>query len=729
MTDLPNPAHETDSDATAPAPEAAAVGSGDPELAALVRPPTRPPLDADPELAALVRLGQRPVSAAVPPPATAVPQPGAGAAGPASPALPTAEPTALPTAEPVAEPTAELPTAQAEPAAPVAAAIGGSERRDRGRSLALRFALAFVLGVLLIVGAGAGALYAWGQQYDGRILPGVRVGTTDLSGLTREEAQSAIAKAYASLGTGTIRLTGPDGQVTISYADIGRGPDTAAILSAALVAGRQGEPLADLVGAPQAALRGVTVASAVVYDRAKLAAAVAALSRAIDQPATDAAVASGAAGFTVSPAADGRAVDRATLLVTLDKRLSALDAPDEIDLDVPVGPVAPTVATSAAEAAKAAADRMASDLLITRGSDQWTIASAALRPLISFSPNPDGTVDTAFSGDGLDPILAGLAKKVNQAPQNAGLALSGKRVVATGPGREGRSLSLPAMKAAIVSQMAARAAGTAVEPLAAAVTSVDPPLSTALAQQSASKMVVIGQHTTWFPIWIGNGYGANIWVPAKLLNGYVLAPGQTFDFWKVIGTPTAAQGFTQGNAIINGRTSITGAFAGGICSCSTTLFNAALEAGLKMGPRQNHYYFIPRYPTGLDATVWISGGAKQSMSFTNDTPYPVLIQGVNTRSGGTGYVTFKIWSVPNGRKVQIGQAVVKNFHKASDSTVYTARLPKGTSERVQDPEDGFDAWRTVTVKNPDGSVRWSTTYYSHYATVTGVVEVGTGGDG
>jgi hypothetical protein len=42
---------------------------------------------------------------------------------------------------------------------------------------------------------------------------------------------------------GQITLTGPDGQMTtISYADLGRGPDTSALLDAALAAGRQGEP-------------------------------------------------------------------------------------------------------------------------------------------------------------------------------------------------------------------------------------------------------------------------------------------------------------------------------------------------------------------------------------------------------------------------------------------------------------------------------------------------------
>ena len=116
---------------------------------------------------------------------------------------------------------------------PLAAAVTDGEPparpRRRRRSLALRFGVAFVLGLLLAVGIGAGALYAWAQQYDGRVLPGVRVGSTELGGLTREQAEAAIASAYGSLGDGQITLTGPDGQTTtISYADVGRGPDTAA---------------------------------------------------------------------------------------------------------------------------------------------------------------------------------------------------------------------------------------------------------------------------------------------------------------------------------------------------------------------------------------------------------------------------------------------------------------------------------------------------------------------
>ena len=49
-----------------------------------------------------------------------------------------------------------------------------------------------------------------------------------------------------------------------------------------------------------------------------------------------------------------------------------------------------------------------------------------------------------------------------------------------------------------------------------------------------------------------------------------------------------------------------------MCSSSTTLFNAALRAGLQMGARSNHKYYINRYPLGLDATVSIIGGSRQT---------------------------------------------------------------------------------------------------------------------
>jgi hypothetical protein len=46
----------------------------------------------------------------------------------------------------------------------------------------VRFALGFVVGVVLALLLGVGALYAYDQQYSGRVLPGVRSGRSTSPG-------------------------------------------------------------------------------------------------------------------------------------------------------------------------------------------------------------------------------------------------------------------------------------------------------------------------------------------------------------------------------------------------------------------------------------------------------------------------------------------------------------------------------------------------------------------
>ncbi len=504
------------------------------------------------------------------------------------------------------------PGVDAVPVLPLAAAVTDGEppaRPRRRRSLALRFGVSFVLGFLLAVGVGAGVLYAWSQQYDGRVLPGVRVGSTELGGLTREQAEAEIANAYGSLATGQITLTGPDGQMTtISYADVGRGPDTSALVDAALAAGRQGEPLATLIGAPKAAIHGVTLDSAVAYDRDKLAAAVETLATTIDQTPADASVSAGQDGtFSVASAKGGRAVDKAGLLTALDQQLAALGTPASITMAVPVVSLAPAVATASAEAAKAAADRMAADVVVARGKDSWTIAGTSLAPLISFSTAADGSITPVFDESGLDPILTTLAKKVNQTAQDAGLKLVSGHVIATGASREGRTLDAAGMKAAIISEIGARQAGAAASPVEAVVKAVDPKLTTTDAKAFAGKMRMISSFSVYYFVIINNHWGGNIEGPATVINGTVVPAGGTFDFWKVVGDLHDAPGTGPGNAIEGGKITVTGAFGGGICTTSTTLFNAAFRAGMVPLARKNHNEFINRYPPGLDATVWIVG--------------------------------------------------------------------------------------------------------------------------
>jgi vancomycin resistance protein YoaR len=596
----------------------------------------------------------------------------------------------------------------------------------RRRSLVLRFGASFAFGVLLALGVGVGALYAWGQQYDGRVLPGVHVGSTELGGLTREAAEARIASDYAWLGTGQIKLTGPDGEIaTIRYADLRRRLDAPALLDAALAAGRQGVPLADLIGAPRAAIHGVTLDSVVAYDHEELAAAVEALAATIDRTPVNASVSAGpGTTFSVSPATAGRAVDQAALLAALDRQLTAQATPASIAIDVPVTSVAPAVPTASAEAAKATADQMAADLVVERGDEHWTITRKSLAPLISFATSGDGRISPVLDQSGLDPILRNLAKKVNQTAADAGLKLVNGQVIATGASREGRTLNVAAMKAVVIGQIGARQAGVAAAPVVAIVKAVDPKLTTAEAEAFAPKMRVISSFSVYYFVIINNHWGGNIEAPATKINGTVVPPGGIFDFWKVVGDLRKLPGTGPGNAIEGGKITVTGAFGGGICTTSTTLFNAAFRAGMVPLARQNHNEFINRYPPGLDATVWIVGNTKQTMSFRNDTKYPILIQRTIRNDGSRRWITFKIWSVPNGRTYKISNLVIKPGPSAIDTVVHDPTKPVGYTFRNNAPADGAKVWVTVSIFD-HGKLHWSNRYFSNYPAVNGVLIVGT----
>jgi len=276
----------------------------------------------------------------------------------------------------------------------------------------------------------------------------------------------------------------------------------------------------------------------------------------------------------------------------------------------------------------------------------------------------------------------------------------------------------------MISQINARQAGTAASPVAAVVKAVDPKLSATDAKAFAPKMRVISSYSVYYFVIINNHWGGNIEAPATKINGTVVPAGGVFDFWKVVGDLHKLPGEGPGNAIEGGKITVTGAFGGGICTTSTTLFNAAFRAGMVPMARQNHNEFINRYPPGLDATVWIVGGTKQTMSFKNDTAYPILITRTIRYAGSRRWITFKIWSVPNGRTYKISNLVIQHGPRAIDTVVRDPTKPVGYAFRNNTPVDGARVWVTVTIYD-HGKLHWSRRYYSRYPAVNGVLVVGT----
>ena len=116
---------------------------------------------------------------------------------------------------------------------------------------------------------------------------------------------------------------------------------------------------------------------------------------------------------------------------------------------------------------------------------------------------------------------------------------------------------------------------------------------------------------------------ANIRLGAARLDGAVVAPGETFSFWALVGRPSTAAGFQLGRSIRGGVAG--GDIGGGLCQVSGIAYEAGLRAGLTVAERHPHsrdlYAEPERFtPLGLDATVvW----PYRDLRLRNPHPVPV----------------------------------------------------------------------------------------------------------
>ncbi|CAG9613250.1 hypothetical protein BACCIP111899_02464 [Bacillus rhizoplanae] len=93
----------------------------------------------------------------------------------------------------------------------------------------------------------------------------------------------------------------------------------------------------------------------------------------------------------------------------------------------------------------------------------------------------------------------------------------------------------------------------------------------------------------------------NIRLSASTVNGVVLGKGDRFSFNALIGDTTPDKGYQLGKEIIDGK--LVDGYGGGVCQTSSTLFNAADQAGLTMVERSTHSKQVGYVPKGRDATI------------------------------------------------------------------------------------------------------------------------------
>jgi vancomycin resistance protein YoaR len=545
------------------------------------------------------------------------------------------------------------------------------------------------------------------------------------------------------LSSGHITVTFGNTTDQISYADIGRDYDMTAMLDQAFAVGRSGDFIAQAQEQLHVGMRGATIDPRVKWDEQALEQKLYDLAVAAEIDPIDATIVRSGPKFAVNPSSTGTTFDVSHAWQQALATVSTLSAADTA---VSVQPAVsqPAVTTEMAQTAVDRVERVAGDDITLSGDGvTQTITSDTIRGWIRLEPAGTGQWNVVVEPDPITQAVSQVSATVYKAPVDASFKFGSGGPVAVA-GQTGRELDVAATSQAVYSALVGRADGPPASAVSMTINSIDPTFTTEQAVALAPKVQMVSSWTTGFLPSERNFFGANIVKPAQVIDGTVVPAGAKFSFWDTVGSLADIPGIGQGGVIKHGHTFPTGALGGGICSCSTTLWNAAMRAGLQMGARQNHDYYINRYPTGLDATVWRSGSSQQNMTFTNDTQYPIIIRGMKGSSTSAcvgekkvlpsveypNCVIFQIWGIPNGRSVSYSSPVITNVKVATDMMKYATQDPNGKPlapgalYRVEYPTNGF--WSTVvrTVKDSAGNVIHQDTIFSKYVTVTGLTLVG-----
>ena len=559
-------------------------------------------------------------------------------------------------------------------------------------------------GALLLVVAGlvaASIVYAGSPATLAR---GVQIDGVDVGGMSTAQATRTLERrARATRGAPVSFLA--DGHIfRLKAADIGLRSDWAAAVDAAR---NDGDGFAPLRGLRRLKLRifGEDVAARASYSKAELKAALARIGARVDVPHREAAVALRGLTPAIVPARAGRVLDRDAAADEIVAALSSLARGVRVTL--PLKADEPRVTGQMlAQALVQARAVVSAPVVVTLGPTRYRIPRWRMATLLKLPS--DGATKVRIGGPGADGYFERLQKVVNTPAHDAQFVVTAGGIVIK-PSTDARVLDVTKTATAMLGAGLRRLNRTA--PIAVAT---QPAKRTTEDAKAMGITGIVGSYTT--------SYGGvpnrihNVEVVSHLVDNTLIAPGKEFSFNATTGERNAAKGLLEAPVIINGE--LQNGLGGGTCQVSTTVFNAAYEAGLPITDRTNHALYISHYPQGRDATV---NYPDTDLKFVNDTDHWLLLRTFVSSST----LSVNLYGTPQHRRVESETAALRTTGAVPTKIVKDPKLVKG--KRVVEESGSPPLATSVTrrVYNQDGKLLYENTWYSSYVGEKQVIRVGT----
>mgnify|MGYP003874946363 CR=1 FL=1 len=288
-------------------------------------------------------------------------------------------------------------------------------------------------------------------------------------------------------------------------------------------------------------------------------------------------------------------------------------------------------------------------LVIEVGDNKVVMSGEKLISFLALEPNPSKLWDEVKVKN----YLLTVAETYNRESQNARFEVIEGKVKEFAPGKDGVEVMVDDTLELVGAALEKIILDGSRQVVVAKVVYTPPLISTAQVNDLGISER-IGRGESYYAHSIP-GRVHNIGLTVSRITSALIPPGEEFSFNKTVGEISKATGYAPAYIIKNGRTEL--GDGGGVCQVSTTVFRAALAAGLPITERWPHAYRVAYYEQqsepGIDATIFFPS---KDLRFLNDTPGHILIQAINNPK--TQHLVIEIYGTDDGRVAEISKVRV-----------------------------------------------------------------------
>ncbi len=323
-------------------------------------------------------------------------------------------------------------------------------------------------------------------------------------------------------------------------------------------------------------------------------------------------------------------------------------------------------------------------LKLKTGKEIIQISSEELKKWIEpYHRDYSGENDLRLSISSIEDYLNSLAPQINTNPVDAKLTFENDKISESVPSIDGQKLNIGKSAQDII-----KAADASADLAELAVDKVEPEI-TIEKIHDLGIVALIGRGESSF----GKSHASrinNIKVGSAHYQGIIIKPGEEFSFNKILGDVEEKDGYRAELVIKNGE--LVKEYGGGLCQISTTIFRAAILAGLPIKERRPHFFAVSYYnPQGFDATIY---PGISDLRFVNDTPSHILLQTkvVNNK------LFAEIYGSKDGREVKIEGPV--QYDQKPNGSLKARLTRKIYRDNILTKEEKFDSNYKPPPKSP-----------------------------